>query len=102
MEHKPIICRRCTKEIADADQEAALVAARALENLYFGDKEALTEAEKTKIDFAKKFCVCRPSDCWSEFTSRPQPPNLDSIERRVERGRARREFWGRFVQRDRA
>src|SRR6266403_4940676 len=58
MEHKPIICRRCSKEIADE-----------------GVRNKMDEKE-----YHKKYCEC-PFHHDSAFTSRPQPPNLEMIER---------------------
>jgi len=77
--HKDIVCHRCKKRIPDANEFSALEQ----------KTKDLPLREKTKAEWAFKDATCqcperatsrRPS---SLFTSRPQPPNLDSIERKM-------------------
>jgi hypothetical protein len=74
--HEPIICRRCNKEIADEFREKGLEAALRLA------EDGFQLAAKCCVEFANKYCTCDEKP-HNEFTSRPQPPNLDSIERRL-------------------
>jgi hypothetical protein len=90
-EHRPIVCTRCLKPFADEGEEVLVLAGKVL--VLIPESQKLISTEGLSADelssaldhysgFAEKFCVCekRPR---SEFTSSPQPPNLDDIERNM-------------------
>ena len=74
-----MICKRCGKPVADSEDETQLKIADGILN----DKRR----EEIYMAFREEFCTCE-SRIGSVCTSRPQPPNLDVIERRARHGRS--------------
>lgn len=63
-----VICHRCGLEISPGAETLTL--------------EEILAPSLNEESLQKDSCQC-PSRDWSMFTSRPQPPRLDDIERRM-------------------
>jgi len=69
MDHKPIICSRCGLRMEDSGDNAE-------------DREDSEHVVKRFVG-TEQVCACSDTPSRHPFTSRPQPPNIDSIDRGI-------------------